>query len=87
MGLHKPEQDGAGRPFRCGAGAACQVKMWSAVTRAITARVAAKSDGFAVRVATVWVAAITGFEFNQRKMPRVDCDTAQFERLRAFENR
>jgi hypothetical protein len=41
-----------------------------------------KSDGFALLVAAIGVAAIARFEINQRKMARIDPDTAKLDGLR-----
>src|ERR1700686_1760633 len=63
------------------------MKMRRAVARAVAPRMAAKGDGFALRVAAVGVAAVAGFEIDQGEMPRHDLDTAEFCRFRPFENR
>jgi hypothetical protein len=51
------------------------------------ARLSAEGDGFAVLVAAIGVAAIAGFELQQRQMARIGFDTAELEGLFAFENR
>src|SRR3979411_2606635 len=47
----------------------------------------AEGDGFAVLIAAVGVAAITGFEVSKRKVARVDFDAAELWHLRRRENR
>ena len=48
-----------------------------AIARAATARVTAKSDRFTIPVAAIRKAAVGGFELDQRKMTRVDFNTAK----------
>src|SRR4051812_21038952 len=84
--LHKPEHGGADGPFGNSGGFARQMEMRRAVARAHAAAVAAESNGFALGVAAIGVAAITGFEFDQREMARQDFGAAEGRCFRALEN-
>src|ERR1700722_10056623 len=83
----QPWREGGRAPFRCGAGAAGQLKMQRAVAGTPPARMPAEGDGFGLFVAAVRVATIDGLKFGQRQMARIDLDTTKLDGLLAFENR
>src|SRR5580692_7625711 len=85
--LHQPECDGAGWPFQWTAGASRQMKMRRAIAGVLAARLTAEGDGFAFLIAAIGVAAIAGFELQQRQMSRIGFDTAKLDSLFAFEDR
>src|ERR1700721_2320437 len=61
------------------------MKMRKAIARAFLARMAAKGDGLAFRVAAAGVAAVAGLEINQRQMTRRDRDAPKLKGGRALE--
>src|SRR6476660_2943218 len=72
-------------PMRCRA--ARQMKMRSTIARALASRVCAKSNGFALLLPAIGVTAIARLEICERKMARIDLDTAELDGLRAPESR
>src|SRR5215207_5536458 len=63
------------------------MKMRRAVARTRAAWMAAEGDGLTLLIATVGVTAIALLQLDQGKMPRLDLDAAQLDRLHLFEHR
>src|SRR5450432_834164 len=80
-GFHQPQRHRTCRALRRGAVVARQMKMRPAVAGAQKPWMAAEQDDVAVLVAAIGVAAITGFEVDQRHQPRTEADTAELDRL------
>src|SRR4029077_9608668 len=78
-GLDQPQQDRAGGSFRLRPGSARQMKMRPAIARGGEPRMAAKSNGLALLVAAIGVAAIVRLELNQRKQTRRDADATKLD--------
>src|SRR5262249_53897578 len=61
--------------------------MRSAIARAFAARMAAKGDGFPIRVAAVGETAIAAFQLDQREVAGIDLDAAELHLLDPLEHR
>ena len=63
------------------------MKMWRAIARTRAARMTAESDGLALLIAAVGIAAVAAFQLDQGEMPQFDRHTAQLDRLDLLEHR